>query len=686
MNAYKNNIYTYLGGTRQYQVPMYQRTYSWKHEQCARLWDDIVDLHRTGREGHFIGSIVRIEEPSKAGYQLAMIIDGQQRLTTLTLLLIALRDYASSKSDCGVNPDQITDTLLLNKYEAGNKKYRLLLTQSDRDSLIKIVEGAVDSNSPKSRVLGNYFFFKEKIENLEINPIDLYESIGKLQIVDIALDRQYDEPQAIFESLNSTGVDLKDSDLIRNYLLMGLNIPEQEEIYNNIWRPTEVLFDYDHQSELLDNFFRDYLTMKLGRIANKNKVYKEFVVYHKSSGLKIHDLCQDIRKFAEYYTNMCFEKSEDSVLKSLYGEINAIRMEVVYPFLLKAHNDCDKKIITIEELRKIIRLCVSYVLRRAVCDLPSNSLNKIFAAMNNAIRPDDYLNSVKAFFILMDSNKEFPNDSKFIETFLTRDIYNMNRCLYILKKLENWDNRAVVSLEDLTIEHILPQNPTRSSDWVRALDDNLKKVQEKYLHTIGNLTLTAYNSEMSNSSFSEKLSVKGGLRQSALRLNSYVVEQADWGESQIKERAKQLSEIAKKVWPYPTLTEAELEPYRKQEKTVTEYTLEYYKWNDVNRELFNKLDVRILNLDICVKREYKKNYIAYKMDTNFVDVEILKKKLRLTINMKFDEVYDPNGICQNASNIKTQGNGDVGLYLESLHQLDDVMEIIKQSYRLQAEE
>lgn len=164
MNAYKNNIYTYLGGTRQYQVPMYQRTYSWKHEQCARLWDDIVDLHRTGREGHFIGSIVRIEEPSKAGYQLAMIIDGQQRLTTLTLLLIALRDYASSKSDCGVNPDQITDTLLLNKYEAGNKKYRLLLTQSDRDSLIKIVEGAVDSNSPKSRVLGNYFFLKKKLK------------------------------------------------------------------------------------------------------------------------------------------------------------------------------------------------------------------------------------------------------------------------------------------------------------------------------------------------------------------------------------------------------------------------------------------------------------------------------------------------------------------------------------------
>lgn len=686
MNAYKNNIYTYLGGTRQYQVPMYQRTYSWKHEQCARLWDDIIDLHKTGREGHFIGSIVRIEEPSKAGYQLAMIIDGQQRLTTLTLLLVALRDYASSKRDCDVNPEQVAETLLLNKFERGNDKYKLLLTQSDRDSLIKIVEGAVDSNTPKSRVLDNYIFFKEKIEKLEIEPAHLYEAIGKLQIVDIALDRQYDEPQAIFESLNSTGIDLKDSDLIRNYLLMGLNISDQEDVYNNIWRPTELLFDYDRQSELLDNYFRDYLTMKLGRITNKNEVYKNFVAYHRDSKLKIRDLCQDIKKFALHYTNMCFEKSKDAALKSLYGEMNAIRMEVVYPFLLKAHDDCDKEIITIEELREIIRLCVSYVLRRAVCDIPPNSLNKTFAMMKNAIKPKDYLNSVKAFFILMDSNKEFPDDSKFITTFLTRDIYNMNRCHYILKRLENWDNKAVVSLDDLTIEHIIPQNPKLSSDWVNELGANWKEIQEKYLHTIGNLTVTAYNPEMSDSSFKRKLNMKGGFIESALGLNKYVVKQSSWGEKQIKERAKQLGEIAKKVWPYPSLTEAELEPYRKQEETATEYTLEHYKWNDDNRELFNKLDARIRNLDTCVKREYKKSYIAYKMDTNFVDVEDQKKRLRLTVNMKFDEVIDPKGICRDVSDKGKQGNGDVRVFLESLDQLDDVMEIIKQSYRLQAEE
>ncbi len=403
MNAFKSNIYKYLGGTCQYLIPLYQRTYSWECEQCARLWSDIVNLHTTHREGHFVGSIVRIDEDSAAGSTLAMIIDGQQRLTTLTLLLVALRDYAAAHVDCGVNPNKITDTLLLNQYETGIAKYKLLLTQSDRGALIKKIEGAPIPNTLKSRVLDNYGFFSGQIGKGEIAPSDLYDAIGKLQIVDIVLNRQHDDPQAIFESLNSTGMDLKDSDLIRNHLLMGLDSATQTDVYNNIWRPTELLFDYEHQSELLDNFFRDYLTMKLGRIPRKNEVYKEFRAYHNGRGLPIRELCQDIYSFAKHYTDMYFVRSGDTILKSLYGDMKAIRMEVAYPFLLKVHDDCDKGLITIEELREILRFCVSYVLRRAVCDIPTNSLNKTFATMKNDIKPGDYLNSVKAFFILLDS-------------------------------------------------------------------------------------------------------------------------------------------------------------------------------------------------------------------------------------------------------------------------------------------
>ncbi len=684
MNAFKSNIYKYLGGTCQYLIPLYQRTYSWEKEQCARLWSDIVNLHKTHREGHFVGSIVRIDEDSAAGSTLAMIIDGQQRLTTLTLLLIALRDYAASHADCGVNPNKITDTLLLNQYETGDARYKLLLTQSDRDALIKKIESAPVPETLKSRVLDNYGFFAGQIAKLEITPADLYDAIGKLQIVDIVLDRQYDDPQAIFESLNSTGMDLKDSDLIRNHLLMGLDSTTQSDVYNNIWRPTELLFDYEHQSELLDNFFRDYLTMKLGRIPKKIDVYKEFRAYHGGSGMTIRDLCQDIYTFAKHYTNMYFVRSSDTVLKSLYGDMKAIRMEVAYPFLLKVHDDCDNGLITIEELREIVQLCVSYVLRRAVCDIPTNSLNKTFATMKNDIKPENYLNSVKAFFILLDSYKEFPNDERFISTFLTRDIYNMNRCRYIIGRLENWDNKSVVSLDNLTIEHIIPQNPHLSPDWIAALGSNWSEIQKKYLHTVGNLTLTAYNSEMSDSPFLDKLDMAGGFRESALRLNKFVVMQSTWGEQQVNERATQLGEVAKKAWPFPALSDAELAPYRNQDETAPQYTLESYQYlNAFNRMLFEKLNTRILNLGTFVKREFKKMYIAYKADTNFVDIVIQSSRLRLAVNMKFSDVVDPKGICKDTTGVGRWGNGDVEVFLVSLDQLDDVMEIIEQAFRLQ---
>ena len=448
MNAFKSSIYKYLGGTCQYLIPLYQRTYSWEREQCARLWNDIVNLHTTRREGHFVGSIVRIDEDSAAGSTLAMIIDGQQRLTTLTLLLVALRDYALAHSDSGVNPDKITNTLLLNQYETGDARYKLLLTQSDKDALIKKIEGAPIPATLKSRVLDNYGFFSGQIDKDEIAPSDLYDAIGKLQIVDIVLDRQYDDPQAIFESLNSTGMDLKDSDLIRNHLLMGLDSATQADVYNNIWRPTELLFDYEHQSELLDNFFRDYLTMKLGRIPRKNEVYKEFRVYHNGSGLPIGDLCRDIYSFAKHYTDMHFVRSDDAILESLYSDIKAIRMEVAYPFLLKIHDDSANSLITVEELREILRLCVSYVLRRAVCDIPTNSLNKTFATMKNDIKPSDYLNSVKAFFILLDSYKEFPNDKRFLATFQTRDstFAHCKRRQYLEKSIPSGKKEAAWSL------------------------------------------------------------------------------------------------------------------------------------------------------------------------------------------------------------------------------------------------
>ena len=684
MNAFKSSIYKYLGGTCQYVIPIYQRAYSWEKDQCARLWNDIVSLSGNMREGHFVGSIVRIDEASPAGCLKAMIIDGQQRLTTLTLLLLALRDYASEHPDCGVNPNKITDTLLLNQYETGDDRYKLLLTQSDRDVLLKKIDRAPVSNTIKSRVLDNYDFFVMQIDKQQISPENLYDSIGKLQIVDIVLDRQHDDPQAIFESLNSTGMDLKDSDLIRNHLLMGLDTVTQLDVYNNIWRQAELLFDSEHQGQLLDSFFRDFLTMKLGRIPKKNEVYKEFRAFQANTNMSTHELCLDIYQFAKHYSAMHFARSSDPVLKSLYEDMKAIRMEVAYPFLLKVHDDFDKGLITLEELREIILLCVSYILRRAVCDIPTNSLNKTFATMNSEVRPDDYINSIKAFFVLLDSYKEFPDEERFISSFCSRDIYNMNRCRYILGRLENWGNKSVVSLENLTVEHIIPQNPHLSDKWISELGSNWSDIQKKYLHTIGNLTLTAYNPEMSDSPFAVKIDMAGGFRESALRLNKYVVVQSTWGEKQVKERAEQLTEMAKNAWPYPRISENELAPYRKQEDFAQNYTIDSYEQlNAYTRMLFEKLNIRILNLGTSIKREFKKLYIAYKVDTNFADVVIQKSRLYLTVNMKYADVIDPKGICRDVTGIGKWGNGDVEVSLDSLDDLDDVMDIVTQAFILQ---
>jgi predicted transport protein/uncharacterized protein with ParB-like and HNH nuclease domain len=604
----------------------------------------------------------------------------------LTLILLALRDYAEAHSDCGVNAAKINDLHLVNQHEVGQDKYKLLLTQSDKDALIKKIDVAPIPDTMKSRVLSNYTYFAGQINKQEIKPSELYAAIGKLQVVDIVLDRQYDDPQAIFESLNSTGMDLKDSDLIRNYLLMGLDPTAQTDIYNSLWRPTEQLFGYEQQSDLLDSFFRDYLTLKLGRIPRKSEVYKEFKGYHSNCGQTIKEICTDIYRLAKHYTNMYFAKSSDAMLKSLYADINTIQLGVAYPFLLKVHGDYDNGIIALEELREIVALCVSYVLRRAVCDIPTNSLNKTFATLKNEIKIHDYLKSVKAAFILMDSYKRFPNNEEFPSAFTTRDIYNMNRCRYILSKLEKHDNKSVVDLDNLTIEHIIPQNPALSVEWQTALGDSWAEIQKKYLHTIGNLTLTAYNPEMSDSPFLSKRDMVGGFRESALRLNKYVVVQDIWAERQEQERAKQLGGIAQKVWVYPTLTDDELKKFKKKDEqsTTPQYTIDSYEqWNEYNKSLFEKLNAHILNLSNFVKREFKKLYIAYKADTNFVDIIPQKSRLRLSVNMKFAEVVDPKGICRDTTEVGRHGNGDVDVFFNDISETDDVMAIIQQAFRLQ---
>ena len=688
MDARKGNIYEILNGNKQFLIPVYQRFYSWDIDQCKRLWNDIVEMQRKGKVGHFVGSIVNIaEQAMPTGVQKYMIIDGQQRMTTLTLLLLALRDYAiKNPSDTTINARRIDNMLLKNEYESGDERYKLLLTETDRDILISLVEEKPIAEGTRSRLIDNYNFFANKLADKEIQPAEVYESIGKLQIVNITLDRAVDDAQAIFESLNSTGKELSESDLIRNYVLMGLEPSEQTYVYEHLWRPMEQLFIYETQGTVMDAFFRHYLTMKLSRIPKQGRVYEEFKLYHLNCEFgTIRELCQNLLEYAKYYTNIVFKRNTDMDLKKLYEDIIDLRMEVSYPFLLKIHHDCVEGLITSDELKKILKLCISYVLRRAICEIPTNSMNKTFATLKNYIRPDDYMNSVKAFFVMQDTYKEFPDNDKFEGAFESRDIYNMRARNYILSRLENFENKAPIIIENYTIEHIMPQNKNLSLEWQADLGAEWQEVQKKYLHTIGNLTLTAYNSEMSDRPFLEKMDMPGGFKESALRLNKYVVLQNKWNEKHIQERANELAEKAEVIWPYPTLTVAELAPYQVEEKTVQKYSLETYDVNAFTRILFESLDKRIMNLSPAVKKEYKKLYVAYKLDTNFVDIVFQKQRLRISINMKFSEINDPNGICKDITGLGRWGNGDVELFMEHQDELDQIMEIVKQSFDAQAE-
>jgi uncharacterized protein with ParB-like and HNH nuclease domain/predicted transport protein len=689
MDATKGNIYAILNGNKQFLIPVYQRYYSWEIEQCSRLWNDIVEMQKKDKAGHFVGSIVNIaEQAMPTGVQKYMIIDGQQRLTTLSLLLIALRDYGESHpEDTTINSRRIDNMLLKNEYEEGDERYKLLLTETDRDLLISLVEKKPISDPGLSRILSNYNFFAGKIADMELQPKDVYEAIGKLQIVNITLDRNVDDAQAIFESLNSTGKELSESDLIRNYVLMGLEPSEQRYVYEHMWRPMELLFDYEKQDSVMDRFFRDYLTMKMTRIPKIDRVYETFKAYHLNCEFAtIRELCSDLLTYATYYTNMVFQRSDNAVLKSLYSDIGDLRMEVAFPFLLKVHNDCAEGIISEDDLIEIIKMCISYVFRRSICDIPTNSLNKTFATLRNEIKADDYLNSIKAFFVLRDDYKEFPDDDKFGKAFMTRDIYNMRSRNFILSHLENYGNKAPIIIENYTIEHIMPQNSNPRDEWKTMLGANWKEVQKTYLHTIGNLTLTAYNSEMSDNPFMIKMDMEGGFKESALRLNAYLVKLTEWNEEHIKERAKILAGKAEQIWKYPQISAGELAPYQVEEKPAQKYTIDSYDINAFTKTLFDMLDRRICNLSPDVKREFKKLYIAYKLDTNFVDIVVQKQRLRISLNMKYSEIYDPKGICRDITGLGRWGNGDVEVFFEHTSEIDDVMDLIEQSYKKQADE
>ncbi|WP_024948506.1 DUF262 and DUF1524 domain-containing protein [Helicobacter pylori] len=665
---------------RQFVIPIYQRLYSWEKEQCKQLWDDIIKIGGDDKmDEHFIGFIVFVHDGAySTSHNELLIIDGQQRLTTITLLLTALRNHWSDKRK------EIEDHYLINSDKDGDKKFRLILSESDKDTLLSLIDkDRRKPSEPSSKIVENFKLFEKWVSNTD-KLETIFKGLEKLMIVEVSLERK-DDPQLIFESMNSKGIELTQTDLIRNYIIMETESEKQEGFYNKYWRAMEEEFKQD--KKLFDRFVRHYLTIKTREIPNISKVYAALKDYQQKEGIGIEDLLKDLQKYCGYFCQIAFKKESDKDLNKALGFlVDLEEMDVIYPLLLELYSDYSDGVLSKADFRRSIALIESYICRRAVCGLGINSLNKVFPSFTRYIQKDEYFKSLEAHFGYLTEKQRFPNNDEFKDLFITIDFYNFQKKKYFFERLENFDRKERVYTHEYTIEHIMPQKLTEDTEeWKRDLGENFKEIHDKYLHTIGNLTLTGYNSEYSNKSFQKKRDMEKGFKDSPLRLNQGLRDLESFGEEEIKKRANDLADLALKIWTYPKLDAETLEKYKpkkdKKEKKV--YDLSSYKFGSHSRELFDILSKGIKALDERITENFMKAYIAYKFKTNFVDIVVQTKDLKLYLNMKFNELQDEKNLASDATNKHHNGNGDIEVKLETKENIPYCLGLIKQALEKQ---
>jgi len=692
MKATEAKLLAFLKKSPQFVIPIYQRTYSWTEKECRQLWDDII---RTGKNEaisvHFIGSIVYIEEglSNNTVQSPQLVIDGQQRLTTVTLLIAALANALGDDEPVdGFSARKLRNYYLLNPEETGERHYKLSLSQTDKASLTAIVGESEQPQNHSIRVTQNFELFEELIAARKADLSAICNGLAKLVVVDIALNRDQDNPQLIFESMNSTGRELSQADLIRNFILMGLEPVLQTRLYEQFWRPMEVAFGQEAYNTHFDAFMRHYLTVKTGIIPRLDEVYEAFKLHARSIGAtddSVEPLVKEIRDYARYFCAMALGAEPDLDLKLAFHDLRELKVDVAYPFLLELYRDYASDLMNKVDFAGAIRLIEAYVFRRAICAIPTNSMNKTFATFTKALKKDRYLESIKAHFLTLPSYRRFPKDDEFERDIQTRDLYNFRSKSYWLRRFENFGRKERVSVEEYTIEHIMPQNEDLSSSWQAALGPEWQRVHEEWLHTLGNLTLTGYNSEYSDNPFTAKRDMKGGFKESPLKVNSGIGALDEWNEAAIKKRATALAKQALDVWPAPELNAEILMAYRPKASTKDTYSIEDHQQllSDPIKELFAAFRKEVMALDPCVSEEFLKLYVAYKAETNFVDIVPQAKQLRISLNMRFADISDPRGICRDISGLGRWGNGDVDIRLSKHDEIPYVIGLVRQSLERQ---
>ena len=545
MEAQKINLLEFIESSkRTFNIPVYQRNYDWKTTHCERLFEDIEKISKDKeRESHFLGTIVYVDGKKTANFREFIVIDGQQRITSTMLLLKALTDEIVDDS----LREDIIESYLINKRAPEELRIKLKPIESDSKIYKKLINDmSVDKSS---NIYKNYECFKNLIYESDLSAEEIYQGMHKLEIVYIQLEAEKENPQLIFESLNSTGLELTQGDLIRNYLLMGQSYELQERLYNQYWVEIEKLVS----NAYISDFIRDYLTLKTHYIPNKNKVYEEFkIFYERLKGDTPESLLNELLIDARYYSWFINCNSGISRIDEKLSQIDKLKSKVVYPFLLHIFRLCYKEnYIEENEVIKILDLIISYTLRRLICEIPTNALNKIFCSITkdiDDIKEDVSIYEKTATVLLTKSGKGvFPTNDMLKDYMLKRDFYNFKQCKFFLYNIEKYNSKEVVENDQLlTIEHIMPQNLTPK--WTIDLGKKSEIIHKKYINTIGNLTLTGYNSELSNDDFDSKKII---YLNSNIKITRDLLKFDSWNEESINKRANEIYEKTINIWKYP---------------------------------------------------------------------------------------------------------------------------------------
>lgn len=630
MKGEAKKIIKFLDGSdKRFIIPVYQRNYSWQKKQCEQLFNDLKQLIQKEHSPHFFGSIVSSQADGE-GKEDYLIIDGQQRLTTISIFLVAIVKLLAERKVESLDlklQEKITKKHLVDEYQEEQRKIRLKPIKDDCQAFDALF-GCEEDYILSSNVTKNFLYFKERIVEEKLDVSKLYDAISRLEIIDIFLHKE-DDAQLIFESLNSTGLALEEGDKIRNFILMGLTPKLQEAYYEKYWNKIEKFTHYQ-----VSEFFKDYLTLKLGRSVVVRDIYFTFKEFVLSNKIDTENCLQDLLGYARLYEIIVKPVLSKKPYTNLLQRLQQIEFTVIHPLLLSILKREEAKQITEQDVIEILGSIESYLLRRLIVGLPTNALNKVFAMMDKDIEKrlqqnsSTYTEILKYLLLSKEESSRYPKDEEFIQSLFNKNIYAMSskNKMYLFSCLENGDSKEQAQVIDklrdgtYSIEHVMPQ--TLSKEWKDSLGPNYQSVHEKYLHTLSNLTLTGYNSIYSNKPFKEKLSIKDGFKDSNLRLNKFISSCTGWTEREILERKKYLAERAKKIWAIP------LSLYVPPERITDDLTLE----DDIDFTSRNLVSFDLFGVTYKVG-SWKSMHIH-------VVSELFEKYPEIMKDLIFDETYD----------------------------------------------